>query len=336
MSIEPVVMVAYGERYVTPMVSLEEDSPDPPPSHPVPVPEPTSGTRVLPGDTFVYVVHDDLGWGQARTLVKQTIQMTNELYAAHRYYYREDIGEYRVDQYSKFSFWPEDLKYGWDVYFFNGMTSRQHELFNTTGFGWRDNKANALLAFLAKFFARLFQRIILGIRPPGVNIYNFLLTGGSFLRKAGVWRQWTLFECQDTNEMPEFSNYHDAPDRWFLQGVCGHNADKVSYYGKVNPSIGRLGIPTACPGGIAAIETQYVREVPALPFSTVLDGVKSVNFVELCFQGSQVFGLTDDNEWYYILEQVGHTGGQHDFVLHIPPSAWVQVLPIPTLDWQKE
>jgi hypothetical protein len=176
----------------------------------------------------------------------------------------------------------------------------------------------------------------MAVRPPGVNIYNFLLTGGALLRKLGEWRQWTLFECQDIGRPPEWSNYHDAPDRWYLQGVCGNNADKESYYGKVNPNIGRLAIPTACPGGIAAIETEFVRELPALPFGTILDGVKEVTFVELCIQGSQVFGLTTENEWYFILEQRGHTGGQHDFVLHIPQSDWVPVLPVPEANWQKE
>lgn len=325
------VLISYGP-YLQEYIPAGEV---PPSAQPVPVGEPNTGVRVLPGDTFVYVVHDDLGWGQARTLVKQTIQMTNELYAARRYYYREDTHDYRVDQYSKLSFWPEDLQYGWDVYFFSGMTPRQHELFNTTGFGWRDSKANAILAFLAKLFARVFKRTILGVRPPGVNIYNFLLTGGALLRKVGEWRQWTLFECQDVGKPPERSNYHDAPDRWFLQGVCGHNADKESYYGKVNPNIGRLVIPTACLGGIAAIETEFVRELPSLPFSTVLDGVKPVTFVEMCIQGSQVFGKTDADEWFFILEQINRNGGQKDFLLHIPQSDWVPVLPVSLVDWQK-
>jgi hypothetical protein len=91
--------------------------------------------------------------------------MTNELYAARRYYYREDTHDYRVDQYSKLSFWPEDMNYGWDVYFFSGMTPRQHELFNTTGFGWRDSKANAILAFIAKMFSKAKEFLWPSARP---------------------------------------------------------------------------------------------------------------------------------------------------------------------------
>jgi hypothetical protein len=313
--------------------------PPPPPTGPTPQPEPTTGTRQRQADTFVYAIHDNLDPGmnyQARTLIKQTIAMTNEFRVPRRWYYREDVYEWRVDPYSKISFWPEDLSPDWEQYFFSGMTPRQHGLFNLTAFGWRDSKANGILALLSKWFAKVSGITAFGIRPDGVNIYSFLVTGGTLFRKVGTWRQWTLVACQDTTKPAQWLTYKDAPDLWFKQGVCGHNADKQSFFGKVNANIGDLFLPTACPGGIAALLTWETREVRAVPFDTVLDDVLPVRFVELCYRGSEVLGRTSENEWYFILEQVGHGGGQSDFVLHIPQADWVDVLPISTVDWQKE
>ena len=301
-----------------------------------PIKAPTIGTFLYYGDFFIYIVHDDLSLGYARTLTEKIqIAMTNEIFVPRRWYFREDVQEWRVDRFSKISFWPEDLKYGWPEYFFSGMTPRQHDLFNQTGFGWRDAKANAVIMFFAKLFSRMFKKSVMNIRPEGVNIYNFLLTGGSILKKVGTWREYTLFACQDTNNPPKDVNYESSPINWFKQGVCGHNAEKQSYYGKVNPIQGDLFIPTACPNGIAAILTKQTREIPKVPFSTILDKVMPVTFVELCFRNSEVLGKTDKEEWYYILQQISNNGNQADFVLHIPSNDWPAVLPISRVFWQK-
>jgi len=330
------VLITYGEHSQEYIPASAEP---PPGDDPTPQPEPITGTRAREGDKFVYAIHDNLDPGlnfQARTLIKMTIAMTNEFRVPRRWYLRDD-GVWKVDQYSKISFWPEDLSDEWQNYFFSGMTPNQHGLFNLTAFGWRDSKANAILAWLLKWVvAKVLRLTAFGIRPDGVNIYSFLVTGGTLFKKIGSWRQWTLVACQDTTKLPQWLTYKDAPDLWHKQGVCGHNADKKSYFGKVNPTIGDLFLPTACSGGIAAIETWETREVPGVPFDTVLDDVKPVRFVELCFRASEVLGRTSDDQWYYILQQIGHGGGQADFVLHIPAGDWVQVLPISTVGWQKE
>lgn len=296
-----------------------------------PVPRPQFGVHIYPGQEFVYIVHDDKNPDSgyvARTLGdKIKLQITNELFVPRRWYFRDDIGEWRVDQYSKISFWPEDLSFDWYQYFFSGMTPRQHELFNTTGFGWRDAKANAFMQFIS----RVLGIEVAGVRPDGVNIYNFLLTGGTLLEKAGNWRHWTLFKCQDTNEAPGWETYEENPAAVFKQGVCGHNSLKQSFYGSINQTQGDLFIPTACPGGVAAIETIYTRSIPALPWDAVVDGVP-MRIVELCIQASEVFGFDGEN-WYYILEQRHTNGNQADFVLHVPE--W-PVLPIPFVRWQKQ
>ena len=80
-----------------------------------PQPEPV-GTRVYPGDEYIRVISDCLNPGmdyQSRTLSdKIKLAITNAMYVPHRWYRRDD-GEWRVDQFSKLSFWPEDLSGGW-------------------------------------------------------------------------------------------------------------------------------------------------------------------------------------------------------------------------------
>ena len=300
---------------------------------PMPQPVPDGGTQVLSGMKFVYVVHDDLTLGFARTLLEEiNIAITNEIFVPRRWYFRTDIWEWRVDQYSKISFWPEELEGGWYPYFFSGMTERQHGLFDTRSFGWRDT-GFALVAFFKTLLARMFKRSISGFRPDGVAIYNFLLCGGALLRKSHEWRQWTIFICQDTNFPPGWDTYIDAPDKVFKQGVCGHNAEKQSFYGSVNQQQGDLFVPTACPGGYAAILTRQVRPVPEVPLDTILDGVLPVRIVELRIRASEIFGKTDTGEWYYILEQRTKNGNQADFVLHAPPELF-PALPVPYVEWQ--
>jgi hypothetical protein len=298
-----------------------------------PVDTPTTGAFLRLGDVFIYIVHDDLELGYARTLTEKIIiAMTNEIYVPRRWYFRQDVGEWRVDRYSKISFWPEELSTEWYQYFFSEMTAKQHELINTRSFGWRDT--GFIVAMIKQFVAKLFNRTLWGFRPDGVSIYNFLLISGSVLKKIGTWREYTLFACQDTNEPLEYSDYESNPTHWFKQGVCGHNAEKQSYYGKVNPNIGDLFIPTACPGGVAALLTKQTREVK-VPISTILDGTMPVTFVELCFRNSEVLGMTEDGKWYYILQQVSRNGNQADFVLHIPKEDWPPVLPVSRVYWKK-
>lgn len=281
-----------------------------PPVQVEPVPEPTRGKRGYPGQFFVRAAHDDLTIGYARTLGdKIKIAMTNEMVVPRRWYQRDD-GEWRVDQFSKISFWPERLMGEWIDYFWSGMSPRQHELFNVSAFGWRDSKAT----------------------PDELNIYNFILCAGALLEKIGTWREWTLFKAQDTTKPPVVSDIWSDPSRWFVQGVCGHNAAKVSYYGKVNPHQGRLGIPTACPGGVAAVLTSEVREIPPLPFKTTLNGY-DVTFIEYCFTGAETLGKTEAGDWFYIEGQAGMLGNQSDMVVHVP--GWCKVLPVSVMDWQK-
>lgn len=306
-------------------------------------PEPTTGTRMREGEIFVYVINDNLNPVfdfKARTLSEKIwIAITNSIYVPRRWYFRDDVNEWRVDQFSKISFWPEELQdVGWYPYFFSGMTPRQHELFNVSGFGWRDAKANAIIMFFVRLFARITNRTIMGIRPDGVNIYNFLLCSSALLRVSHLWRQWTIFHTQDTNKPPNWETYEDAPDRVFKQSVCGHNSLKQSFYGSINQHQGDLFIPTACPGGLAAILTSETRRVRDVPFDTVIDDVLPVRFVELCFVVSEVVGLTDKGDWYLILEQRTKNGNQADFVLHIPKEHWLpdRVLPVSTVGWQLE
>ena len=310
---------------------------DTPPAQPVP--EPVGGTRMLPGDKFVYVIHDNLNPEteyMARTLWSDKIigDITNEFYVPRRWYFRESDQTWRVDQYSKIEYYPEDLPADWPWYFFAGMTERQHELFNTDGTGWRDGGAS-IIARVLRYLARTFKRPVFGVRPDGVAPFRLLLPGGTLLRKLFTWREWTIFACQDTDYAPNWENY-DTPDRVFKQGVCGNNAAKQSFYGSVDQDMGDLYVPTACPGGGAAIKTVETREVfpSGLPASVLLDGMP-VTIVELCFKQSEVFCKLDTGEWFYLLEQVTKNGNAKDFILHIPADDW-PVLPVPVVERQKE
>lgn len=287
-----------------------------PPTLPQSEPEP-DGTRAVPGDEFYRVIHDCQNPGlnyQSRTLTdKIKLHITNEMYVPRRWYLRDD-GQMRVDQYSKITFWPERLSEDWERHFFSGMSERQRELFGGSGFGWRDAKAN----------------------PDELNIYNFILCGGALLKGAGArFREFTLFITQDTDLPPMDTDIITHPDKWFQQGVVGHNADKETFCGSVNQVQGRLVIPTACPSGVAAIKTTEVRRVPPLPLDTFLFGVP-VTIVEYCFRGADTLGKTKEGDWYYIQQQVGMSGNASDFVLNIPPDDWIDVNPVPIVDWQKE
>lgn len=301
-----------------------------------PVSKPIGGLSIMAGEKYVFVVHDDIAFGgMARTLAsdKITIAITNEMFVPRRWYFRDDIGEWRVDQYSKISFWPEELEGGWYPYFFGGMTEKQHELFNVSGTGWRDSKANAIIKAVIIFMARTLNRTFLGFRPDGVNIYNFILCGGALLKKAFEWRQWTIFDCQDTNYPPLWETYIDNPAHVFKQGVCGHNKFKQSFYGSVNHNTngGDLFIPTACPTGRAAILTTETRPLPVPPFDTWIDGTE-MTVTEMRVVASEIFGKCTDGEWYYLLEQAGTDGNQGDFIFHVPAELF-PALPVPYVRW---
>ena len=289
-----------------------------PPTLPDSEPEP-KGARAVPGVQFLRVISDCANPGmnyRSRTFENPNIQMTNAMYVPRRWYYRPDVGEYRVDQYSKITFWPERLSFGWASYFFSGMTERQHGLFNGSGFGWRDSKAN----------------------PDELNIYNFILCTGALLRKKNTFREFTLFECQEVNGFVDWNvSYLHNPDKWFKQSISAHDAAKNSYCGSVNQAQLDLYIPTACPGGVAAILTsETVPAHPELPFNTFWHGAP-VKFIELCFRGSECLGLTDGGKWLYIEQQTSKTGKAHlDFTLHIPVDDWCAVRPVPVAGWQKE
>lgn len=303
---------------------------------PVPAEKLTGGTRMLPPRRFAYVIHDNLNPGtgyMARTLWSDKIigDITNEFYVPRRWYFRVSDGTWRVDQYSKIEYYPEALAYRWPEYFFSGMTERQHELFNASGTGWRDSKANTILAWILRLFTRLFKRVF-GIIPEGVAPFRLLLPGGTLLRKLFEWREWTIFACQDTDMAPAWETY-DTLDRVFKQGVCGDNGD-TSFYGSVDQDMGDLFIPNACPGGMAAILTAETREIFDLPHDTFLDGIP-VTIAELWFKQSEVFcRLKDTEDWYYLLEQRTKNGNAKDFVLHIPADEW-PVLPVPVVNRQK-
>lgn len=310
-------------------VELEYVEPPIPPELPDSEPEPTTGTRGLPGDWFYRVVHDWNNPGmnyESRTLIDKKLKITNEMYPPRRWYLRDGVG-WRVDKYSKVSFWPELLSPGWEEHFFSGMSARQRELFNLLAFGWRDGKADAIM--------RLIKRIM-GV-TDGPRIYNFILCGGALLKGTGAkFREFTLFTTQNTNNPPDTStSIYTAPDKWFLQGVTGHNpTTKESFCGSINQVQGRLAIPTACPSGVAAIPTTEIRRIPALPLETHLFDVP-VTIVEYRFIGADTMGKLSNGDWYYIQQQVSQNGNASDFVTNVPGDDWVSVLPVPVVDRQK-
>jgi hypothetical protein len=287
------------------------------PLKPLPVPGPRFGKWYFQGMVFYRIIHDTLDAGYdfaSRTLgEKIKIAITNEMFAARRWYFREDVNEYRVDRFSRIVFWPEDNA-TWLAYFISLMGLWAWGKFCTSGFGWRDSKANSLLGRLLEFFTNLgFFLRPFSLRPPGVNVYNFILTGGTLLEGAGEWKEYILFHTQDINKSPEWTTYEQDPSRVFKQYLTGHNKDKETFRvvdKGLEGGVGDIEIPNACPGGIAAIEKKYVRRFPDLPFSTTINGYP-VTFVEMVFQGPKTFGRTDEDEWY-LIEEMKVTGDEND------------------------
>ena len=286
---------------------------DDPPVMPEPQPEPQTGVRAHPGDTFLVVIHDNLNpeWNyQARTWVnKSGLRQTNEMYVPREWRLRED-GAMGIRRTGQIKYWPERLLFGWYDYFHSQMTAKQKELEEGRNFGWRDGQEGQL------------------------NVFKMVVCGGQLFKKIGRWNEFSLIVTQDTSVPPSPSTHHDAPHLWVKQGICGHSVQTgANHYGKVNPAIGDLYIPVATAGGIAGILNSETREYPQVPFWTRIDGYIA-RIDELCFRGAEVLGLASDGNWYYLLEQVTQNGNQADFVVHspdVPPS-----LPVPVVGWRKE
>lgn len=255
------------------------------------VPAPQFGTFGGRGHELVRIIHDNLNpqWGfRSRTLQpEETHRSTNEMLVPHRWYLRSD-GEWRVDQYSKIQFWPED-NLDWLLYFKSNMTPWQWDWFCTPGKGWRDSGGGG------------------SNYPADLNIYSFVVPGGNLLRTAGTWKNWTLFGAQDTNEAPKWYTYDERPDMVYKQGLVANwgNKENTPDSWQVDKNVGDLCVPNACPRGIAAILTSETRPVQDVPWSTTSNGVP-VTFDELCFQGSNTLGRSDGN--WYVVEEMEITG----------------------------
>lgn len=297
----------------------EENAQEPPQTGPVPQPEQLIGVRAKAGDLFLGAIHDNLdaalakqiGYVGARTIINKIgLHQTNEI----RVMYKWEGDKVRRTP-AKYSWWPEHYGQAWVDQYYLHMTARQAENINGTHFGWRDGRTEGQL-----------------------YPHKHLVCGGQLFKSLGRWSEFYLVACQNLDEPPIYSDHLSAPHLWVKQGICGHSKTKVdgkfpSYYGKVHPKGGDFYIVNACPGGIGAVPYWEIREYPVCPFDAIVDGVQ-MRIVELCFRGSEILGLSDDGNWYFMLEQKYSNGNQDDFVVHC--AAFGKTLPVSTVGYKQE
>jgi len=140
--------------------------------------------------------------------------------------------------------------------------------------------------------------------------------------------------------------YDEAPDKVHKQYNVGYIN---GIFWQVSKQLGDLYIPTACPGGIAAVKDYETRRIQPLPWSTSMNGYP-MTFVEFCFSGSNTYGkATDgngkatDGKWYLIEEmQVIGTpddssiGGTWRDLVRYTDEPVCEVAPPAVIGWKRE